>query len=130
MNLNGVASAPQLAQRTASWPMPSSRVSGYSVPQPGQTARAVRVAVEAALRERSLPDAVAIEVTSMSLMRIAIASPGSAPATATGWRDLVAAAERGRDHRPPAAGRRVDDDVAAVLDRPEHLDVRARAGRR
>jgi hypothetical protein len=31
-----------------------------------------------------LPDAVAIEVTSMSLTRIAIASPSSAPATATG----------------------------------------------
>ena len=37
VNLNGVASAPQLSQRTASWPMPSSRVSGYSAPQPGQT---------------------------------------------------------------------------------------------
>ena len=32
----------------------------------------------------SLPEAVAIEVTTMSLTRIAIASPGSAPATATG----------------------------------------------
>ena len=35
--------------------------------------------------ETSFPDAVAIDVTSMSLMRIAIASPTSAPATATGW---------------------------------------------
>ena len=32
----------------------------------------------------SLPDAVAEEVTAMSLMRIAIASPGCAPSTATG----------------------------------------------
>src|SRR4051794_11085185 len=32
----------------------------------------------------SLPEAVAREVTAMSLMRIAIASPGSAPSTATG----------------------------------------------
>ncbi len=40
-------------------------------------------------------------------------------------RDLVPAAQRGRDHRSPAAGRRVHDDVAAILDRPEHLDLRA-----
>ena len=33
----------------------------------------------------SLPDEVASEVTSMSLMRIATASPGRAPSTATGW---------------------------------------------
>ena len=36
---------------------------------------------------------------------------------------LMPAANRRRDHRPPAAGRGVPDDVAAVGDRPEHLDV-------
>ena len=38
VNVNGVASAPQLAQRTACGPMPSRRVCGHSAPQPGQTA--------------------------------------------------------------------------------------------
>jgi hypothetical protein len=33
----------------------------------------------------SLPDAVAMEVTSMSRTRMATASPTSAPSTATGW---------------------------------------------
>jgi len=33
----------------------------------------------------SLPDEVAREVTSMSLMRITTASPAFAPSTATGW---------------------------------------------
>ena len=33
----------------------------------------------------SLPEDVASDVTAMSLMRIATASPTSAPATATGW---------------------------------------------
>ena len=33
---------------------------------------------------------------------------------------LVPTADGGRDHRPPAAGRRVEDDVPAVLDGPEH----------
>ena len=71
----------------------------------------------------SLPDDVATDVTAMSLMRIAIASPTSAPSTATGRADLVPAADRGRDHRPPAAGRRVPHDVAAVADRAEHRHV-------
>jgi len=38
VKVNGVQSAPQLAQRTDSGPMPSTRVSGHSVPQPAQTA--------------------------------------------------------------------------------------------
>ena len=64
--------------------MPSRRVSGYSVPQLGQTAAQYGSPLKLPSGDRSLPDAVAIEVTSMSLMRIAIPSPGSAPATATG----------------------------------------------
>ena len=34
MNVKGVASAPQFAQRTDSGPIPSTRVSGHSVPHP------------------------------------------------------------------------------------------------
>jgi hypothetical protein len=34
--------------------------------------------------QRSLPDDVATDVTTMSLMRMTTASPGAAPATATG----------------------------------------------
>jgi hypothetical protein len=85
VNLNGVASAPQLTHRTASWPIPSSRVSGYSSPQPGQTGAQYGSPLKLPSGETSFPEAVAIEVTSMSLTRMAIASPGSAPATATGW---------------------------------------------
>ena len=39
-------------------------------------------------------------------------------------RHLVAALDRRRDHRPPAAGSGVGDDVAAVADRAEHLGAR------
>ena len=38
-----------------------------------------------------------------------------------GPRHLVAAAQPRRDHRPPAAGRRVGHDVTAILHRAQHL---------
>ena len=74
---------------------------------------------------RSLPDDVAIDVTSIERMRIAIASPTSAPSHGDRQRDLVAALDRGRDHRPPAPRRGVRDDVTAVADGAEHLGARA-----
>ncbi len=84
MNVNGVQSAPQAAQRTAVSPIPSSRVSGHSNPQPGQTAAQYGSPLKRPSIAWSLPDEVAVEVTAMSLIRIAIASPTSAPSTATG----------------------------------------------
>jgi len=45
--------------------------------------RAVRIAVQAALDPRSLPEDVAREPTTIECMRIAIASPTSAPSTFT-----------------------------------------------
>src|SRR5690348_9754823 len=65
--------------------MPSIRVAGHSAPQPGQTGAQYGSPLKRPSIAWSLPDAVAIDVTSMSRMRIAIASPTSAPATATGW---------------------------------------------
>ena len=51
---------------------------------------------------RSLPDDVASEVTEMSRMRMAIASPTSAPATATGrvtsWPPRIAGVIIGPQH--------------------------------
>src|SRR3954447_2347967 len=64
--------------------MPSSRVSGHSMPQPGQTAAQYGSPLKRPSIASSLPEAVAREVTAMSLMRMAIASPTSAPSTATG----------------------------------------------
>ncbi len=85
VNVNGVASAPQFAHRTASGPIPSTRVSGHSAPQPAQTGAQYGSPLNRPSIAWSLPDAVASEVTSTSLMRIAIASPTCASATATGW---------------------------------------------
>jgi hypothetical protein len=84
VNVNGVASAPQLAQRIASGPMPSTRVCGHSAPQPGHTGAQYGSALKRPSIGWSLPEAVAIDVTAMSRIRIAIPSPTSAPATATG----------------------------------------------
>ena len=123
MKVKGVASAPQLAQRTLSGPMPSTRVCGHSVPQPGQTGAQYGSPLKRPSIGRSLPELVAIEVTSMSRMRIAMASPTSAPATATGvdtsWPPRIDGVIIG----PQQPGRRVDDDVAAVGHRPGHRDV-------
>jgi hypothetical protein len=83
-NVNGVASAPQFAQRTAPSPIPSSRVSGHSVPHSAQTAAQYGSPLKRPSIAWSLPDAVASDVTAMSLIRMAIASPTSAPSTATG----------------------------------------------
>ena len=84
MNVNGVASAPQATHLTAVSPIPSTRVSGHSTPQPGQTAAQYGSPLKRPSIAWSLPDEVAREVTAISLMRIAIPSPGSAPSTATG----------------------------------------------
>ena len=84
MNVNGVASAPQVAQRTAPAPIPSSRVSGHSVPHSEHTAAQNGSPLKRPSIGWSFPDAVASDVTSMSLIRIAIASPTRAPSTATG----------------------------------------------
>ena len=102
MNVKGVASAPQEAQRIASGPIPSTRVCGHSVPQPGQTGAQYGSPLKRPSIAWSLPDAVAIDVTSMSRMRIAIASPTSAPATATGcatsWPPRIAGVIIGPQH--------------------------------
>ena len=84
MNVNGVASAPQAVQRIAVSPMPSIRVDGHSTPQPGHTAAQYGSPLKRPSIAWSLPDDVACDVTAMSLMRIAIASPTSAPSTNTG----------------------------------------------
>src|SRR5215211_1690130 len=84
-NVNGDASAPHPVQRIDSGPMPSTRVSGHSAPQPGQTGAQYGSPLKRPSIIASCPDAVASDVTSMSRIRIAIASPTRAPATATGW---------------------------------------------
>ena len=84
MNVNGDASAPQFVQRIDSWPIPSTRVSGHSVPQPGQTGATNGSPLKRPSIGWSLPDDVAIDVTEMSRMRRTTASPTSAPSTATG----------------------------------------------
>ena len=61
----------------------------------------------------------------MERIRIAIASPTSRALDRDRQRHLVAALDGRRDHRPPAAGRGVRDDVAAVADGAEHLGRRA-----
>ena len=72
----------------------------------------------------SLPEAVAIDVTAMSLIRIAIASPTSAPSTATGRQTSWPPRIDGVIIGPQQPGVGVPHDVAAVGDRAEHLDVR------
>src|SRR3954469_25710107 len=64
--------------------MPSTCVGGHSVPQLEHTAAQYGSPLKRPSIAWSLPDAVATEVTAMSLMRIATPSPTSAPATATG----------------------------------------------
>src|SRR3954447_3943369 len=64
--------------------MPSSLVPGHSAPHPGHTGAQYGSPLKRPSIGWSLPDAVALEVTAMSLMRMAIASPTSAPSTATG----------------------------------------------
>ena len=64
--------------------MPSSRVCGHSVPQPGQTAAQYGSPLKRPSIGWSLPEAVADDVTAMSLIRITTASPTCAPSTATG----------------------------------------------
>src|SRR5215216_322465 len=64
--------------------MPSSRVSGHSVPHSAHTAAQYGSPLKRPSIAWSLPDAVAVEVTAMSLIRTAIASPTCAPSTATG----------------------------------------------
>ena len=94
-------------------------------PQPGQTAAQYGSPLKRPSIAWSLPDEVAREVTAMSLMRIAIASPTSAPSTATGvqtsWPPRIAGVIIG----PQQPGRGVPDDVAAVGDGAELLDVGA-----
>src|SRR5690349_11989214 len=67
-----------------SGPIPSTRVSGHSVPHSAQTGAQYGSPLKRPSIAWSLPDAVASDVTSIALMRIAIASPTSAPSTATG----------------------------------------------
>lgn len=86
---------------------------------------AVRVAVEAAVHRpvvaRRRRDRGDLDVADTDRDRVADlgALDGDRPA------DLVAAADRRRDHRAPAAGGGVDDDVGAVGDRVGHRDVGA-----
>ena len=84
MNANGAAAAPHSAQRTQSGPMPSTTVASSAAPHPGQTLAQYGSPLKRPSTNVSLPDAVAREVTVMSRIRITIASPTSAPSTATG----------------------------------------------
>ena len=106
------------------------RLAATRSPQPGHTGAQYGSPLKRPSIGRSLPELVAIEVTSMSRMRIAMASPTSAPATATGvdtsWPPRIDGVIIG----PQQPGRRVDDDVAAVGHRPGHRRRRAPAGRR
>ena len=79
-----MASAPHLAHRTDAWPTPSMRVSGHSVPHSAHTGAQYGSPLKRPSIGWSLPEAVASDVTSMSRIRIAIASPTRAPSTATG----------------------------------------------
>ena len=110
--------------------MPSTRVSGHSVPQPGHTGAQYGSPLKRPSIAWSLPDAVASEVTSMSRMRIAIASPTAAPSTATGVQTSWPPRIDGVIIGPQQPGASVDDDVAAVGDRSEHRHVRAEQRRR
>ncbi len=94
MKPNGEAGAPHSAQRTQSSPMPSTTVASSARPQLAHTFAQYGSPLKRPALVRSLPEAVAIEVTSMEQIRIAIASPTSAPSTATGsvtsWPPLMA----------------------------------------
>ena len=74
--------------------MPSSRVSGHSAPQPGQTAAQYGSPLKRPSIAWSLPEEVALEVTAMSLMRIAIASPDLGALDGDRPAHLVPAADR------------------------------------
>src|SRR3712207_2813031 len=78
------AGVPHCLQRIASWPVPSTYVSGQGVPQPGQRCATYGSPLQAVSTVPAVPDAVTSEVTSIFSIRIAIASPTSAPSTATG----------------------------------------------
>ncbi len=84
MKANGAAGAPQFAQRTLSGPMPSTTVASSSRPHDSHTLAQYGSPLKRPSIMRSLPDAVASDVTEMSRMWIAIASPTSAPSTSTG----------------------------------------------
>src|SRR6185503_8656372 len=85
---------------------------------------AVRIPVEATLHRLVVPrrgrDRRDLDVADADRDRVADLRTGDGDRL----RDLVAAADRGRNHRPPAPGRRVDDDVAAVRHRAEHRLLR------
>jgi len=94
VNANGAAGAPHSAQRTASSPIPSTTVASSSAPQLAQTFAQYGSPLKRPSIVRSLPEAVATDVTSIERIRIAIASPTSAPSTFTGsvtsWPPLIA----------------------------------------
>src|SRR4029079_12992447 len=69
-----------------SGPIPSTRVCGQSVPHPAHTGAQYGSPLKRPSIAWSLPDAVASEVTSIALIRIAIASATSAPSTGNGSR--------------------------------------------
>src|SRR4029077_251182 len=118
--VKGVASASHRAQRIAGGPTPLTGVLGLSVPQLGQTPATNGSPWNRPSIGRSVPEAVASDVTVMSRMRRAIASPISAPATATGLVTSCPPRMQGGDHRPPAPGGGVGDDVPAVPHGPQH----------
>jgi hypothetical protein len=64
--------------------MPSTTVASSSAPQLAQTFAQYGSPLKRPSIVRSLPDAVASDVTSIERIRIAIASPTSAPSTLTG----------------------------------------------
>ena len=99
-------------RRSPRRPSPATR------PAPRADRGAVRIAVEAALDRRSLPDDVAREVTTIRLIADRDRVADLRALDGDRQRHLVAAPDRGRDHRPPAPRRRVADDVAAVATGP------------
>ena len=84
MNTNGVTSASQFTQWTALSPIPFITVSGLTIPHAGHLASTKGSPVKRPITGSSFPEAVTVDVTSIFLMCIAIASPTSAASTKTG----------------------------------------------
>ena len=74
---------------------------------------------------RERPDAMLPTVGGQTGLNLAVALAEDGTLDRYGLGHLMAAADGRRDHRPPAAGRGVGDDVAAVADGADHLGARS-----
>ena len=94
MNANGAAGAPQFAQRTLSGPMPSTTVASSSRPHAAHTLAQNGSPLKRPSIMRSLPDAVASDVTEMSRMWMRDRVADLRPLDLDRQRHLVAALDR------------------------------------